>query len=95
MLEEERNALSTLQKKYANCKVEIFEDHVIELKIQKENLKKLPSEIVNFSHLQILDVQKNALEEIPSFLTNLKEIRHLDLTDSERLLPTEVWSQLY
>ncbi|MHA1338149.1 MAG: leucine-rich repeat domain-containing protein, partial [Promethearchaeota archaeon] len=66
-------------KKYLS-EIKCSQNHVIELKLIKMELKSLPYYIENLKNLEKLDLSKNKLINLPSTIGALKNLKELDLS---------------
>lgn len=60
----------------------VYPNAVITLDLEKQKLKKIPKEILNFPNLEKLILKRNYIKEVPKELSSLSRLSYLDLSSN-------------
>ncbi len=60
----------------------VYPNLVITLDLEKQKLKKIPKEILNFPNLEKLILKRNYIKEVPKELSSLSRLSYLDLSSN-------------
>jgi len=69
----------------------VYPNSVIILDLEKQKLKEVPTEVLNFQNLEKLILKRNYIKEVPKEISYLKKLRYLDLSSNKLTeLPKEL-----
>jgi len=69
----------------------LYDENIVGLGLDGENLTEIPSGVFEFNHLEVLELFDNFITRIPGEIENLKSLRQLDIRNNKlSSLPEEI-----